>query len=74
MLADGAAEGLPGAGVLDGMVGLVFCLLQAFGTYVKWSLVWSWHVNAARGAPLSLPTFDDEEETWQGLEGLEKVR
>ncbi len=57
-------------GVLDGMRGLVFCLLQAYGTYMKWSILWSWRVNAARGIEPDLPVFDDSEETWSGLEDL----
>lgn len=52
-------------GVLDGMTGLVFCMLQAFGTYMKWSLLWGWHVNARRGREPELPVFDDREETWR---------
>ena len=55
-------------GVLDGMHGLVFCMLQAYGTYLKWALLWGWHVNAARGRAPNLPIFDDSEETWRGLE------
>lgn len=55
-------------GVLDGMHGLVFCMLQAYGTYLKWALLWGWHVNAARGIQPNLPIFDDSEETWRGLE------
>jgi glycosyltransferase involved in cell wall biosynthesis len=55
-------------GVLDGMHGLVFCMLQAYGTYLKWALLWGWHVNAARGHMPDLPIFDDSEETWRGLE------
>ena len=55
-------------GVLDGMHGLVFCMLQAYGTYLKWALLWGWHVNAARGRMPSLPIFDDNEETWRGLD------
>ncbi|MFL6196661.1 MAG: glycosyltransferase family 2 protein [Thermoanaerobaculia bacterium] len=55
-------------GVLDGMHGLVFCMLQAYGTYLKWALLWGWHVNAARGHMPDLPIFDDNEETWRGLE------
>lgn len=54
-------------GVLDGMTGLVFCMLQAFGTYMKWSLLWGWHVNARRGREPDLPVFDDREETWRPL-------
>jgi len=52
-------------GVFDGMVGLVFCMLQAFGTYMKWSLLWGWHVNARRGRQPDLPVFDESEETWR---------
>ncbi len=58
-------------GIFDGMRGLVFCLLQAYGTYLKWSILWSWRVNEARGIKPDLPEFDDSEETWQGLENLE---
>lgn len=54
-------------GILDGMHGVVFCMLQAYGTYLKWSLLWGWHVNAARGRMPTLPIFDDNEETWKGL-------
>lgn len=55
-------------GFLDGMHGLVFCMLQAYGTYLKWAFLWGWHVNAARGRAPNLPIFDDNEETWRGLE------
>ena len=57
-------------GILDGMRGLVFCLLQAYGTYLKWSILWSWRVNEARGIQPGLPEFDESEETWSGLEEL----
>lgn len=57
-------------GVLDGMRGIVFCMLQAYGTYVKWSLLWSWRINEKRGLAPNLPEFDDNEETWQGLDKL----
>lgn len=59
-------------GVLDGMRGLVFCMLQAYGTYLKWSLLWSWRVNEKRGVAPKLPEFDESEETWQGLDELEQ--
>jgi glycosyltransferase involved in cell wall biosynthesis len=59
-------------GILDGMYGLVFCMLQAYGTYLKWALLWGWHVNAARGRMPDLPIFDDNEETWRGLEESEE--
>ena len=55
-------------GVFDGMHGLVFCMLQGFGTYMKWSILWGWHVNARRGREPELPVFDENEETWRGPE------
>jgi glycosyltransferase involved in cell wall biosynthesis len=55
-------------GVLDGMHGLVFCMLQGYGTYRKWSLLWGWHANAARGRLPTLPIFDEDETIWRGLE------
>lgn len=58
-------------GFLDGMHGLIFCMLQAFGTYMKWSILWGWHVNAARGRQPNLPPFDEDEEVWRGVEELE---
>jgi glycosyltransferase involved in cell wall biosynthesis len=58
-------------GVLDGMRGMVFCLLQAYGTYLKWSFLWSWRLNARRGIEPNLPKFDDSENTWRGVDELE---
>lgn len=55
-------------GILDGMHGLVFCMVQAYGTYMKWALLWGWHVNARRGKQPTLPIFDDDESTWRGLD------
>lgn len=60
-------------GVLDGMRGLVFCMLQAFGTYMKWSTLWGWRVNERRGILPNLPSFDDDEAVWAGLEELERA-
>jgi glycosyltransferase involved in cell wall biosynthesis len=57
-------------GVLDGYRGLVFCLLQAVGTYVKCAILWGWGVNERRGIEPKLPAFDDESSTWEGLRGL----
>jgi glycosyltransferase involved in cell wall biosynthesis len=54
-------------GILDGMHGVVFCLLQAFGTYMKWALLWSWRVNAKRGVEPDLPVFDEDEDVWRDL-------
>jgi glycosyltransferase involved in cell wall biosynthesis len=55
-------------GIFDGMHGLVFCMLQAVGTYQKWALLWSWRWNERRGIAPDLPVFDEREETWQGPE------
>lgn len=59
-------------GILDGVHGLVFCLLQAFGTYLKWAMLWSWHHNAKRGLQPTLPPFDEDEETWRGVDELKQ--
>ncbi|HVS65409.1 MAG TPA: glycosyltransferase family 2 protein [Thermoanaerobaculia bacterium] len=61
-------------GVLDGMRGLVFCLVQAYGTYLKWSYVWSWGVNQKRGIEPELPSFDESDDTWRGLDELETAQ
>jgi glycosyltransferase involved in cell wall biosynthesis len=61
-------------GFLDGARGLVFCMLQAMGCYVKWSMLWSWHVNMKRGIAPDLPVFDEDPETWRGLEPIESAR
>jgi glycosyltransferase involved in cell wall biosynthesis len=55
-------------GILDGMHGLVFCMLQSYGTYLKWSLLWGWQANAKRGRMPTLPIFDEDEAIWRGLE------
>ncbi len=52
-------------GMLDGGIGLLFCLCQAFATYCKWSILWSWQVDAARGVAPALPEFDEREQTWR---------
>jgi glycosyltransferase involved in cell wall biosynthesis len=59
-------------GVLDGARGLVFCMLQAYSTYVKFSILWGWQVNHARGIEPKLPAFDDDESTWEGLHRIER--
>ena len=59
-------------GVLDGQLGAVFCLLQAYGTYMKFAILWGWQTNAARGIEPNLPAFDDEDQTWEGLEELKQ--
>ncbi len=57
-------------GFLDGMRGLVFCLLQAAGTFMKWSFVWSWREGERHGLKPNLPDFDESESTWEGLSDL----
>ena len=59
-------------GILDGGLGLVFCLLQAYSTYMKFAVLWGWQVNEARGIPPELPEFDEDESTWQGLKQLQE--
>lgn len=56
-------------GFLDGKYGLVFCMLQAYGTYLKWAILWGWRVNESRGRKANLPIFDDDENTWRGIDG-----
>jgi glycosyltransferase involved in cell wall biosynthesis len=46
-------------GFLDGWRGLVFCVLQAAGSFFKWATLWSWQINEARGIPPDLPEFED---------------
>jgi glycosyltransferase involved in cell wall biosynthesis len=58
-------------GFLDGGVGVAFCLCQAFASYAKWSLLWSWQIDAARGLSPLLPEFDEREETWRRAEPAE---
>lgn len=52
-------------GFLDGLYGLVFCMLQSFGTYLKWAVLWEWRENAKRGRLPNLPPFDEDEEVWK---------
>jgi len=55
-------------GFLDGIHGVVFCMLQAVGTYQKWALLWGWRWNVKRGIAPNLPVFDEDETGWQGPE------
>lgn len=54
-------------GFLDGIPGLIFCTMQAFGTFVKWGVLWGWRFT---GDP-RLPEFDESEETWKDLGATE---
>ena len=59
-------------GILDGSLGIIFCMLQSYSTYMKFAILWGWQKNDARGIPPVLPEFDEEESTWEGLRGIEK--
>jgi len=61
-------------GVFDGMHGLVFCMLQAMGTYQKWALLWAWRWNARRGIQPNLPVFDEDQATWEGSDGTQEIQ
>jgi len=61
-------------GILDGYHGMIFCTLQAYSTFVKWSVLWSWHIVQRMGREPSLPSFDDSEQTWAGVESLEAAQ
>lgn len=54
------------AGFLDGRHGLVLCMLQAYGVFLKWAKLWEWRRFDKNGWKFELPAFDDSEETWQG--------
>ena len=51
-------------GILDGMHGLVFCMLQAYGTYLKWAMVWGWSQQEKMGKKPNLPGFDLDDQRW----------
>jgi len=57
-------------GILDGSLGIIFCLLQSYSTYMKFAILWGWQRNDERGIPPTLPEFDEDESTWEGLHGL----
>ena len=52
-------------GFLDGAHGLIFCMLQAVGTYMKLATVWGWQIDQARGIEPELPSFDEDSGLWQ---------
>ncbi len=57
-------------GFLDGYHGIIFCIIQAYGTFVKWGMVWCWQQVETMGLEPKLPDFDDSEETWKSLNAL----
>ncbi|MCZ6727750.1 MAG: glycosyltransferase family 2 protein [Acidobacteria bacterium] len=52
-------------GVLDGLHGLVVCGLQAYGTFLKYVMLWDYRERERRGEEIGLPAFDDDERTWE---------
>ena len=60
-------------GILDGARGIIFCLLQSYSTYMKFAILWGWQVNEARGITPTLPEFDEDESTWEGLKKIEQL-
>jgi len=54
------------AGFLDGRHGLVLCMLQAYGVFLKWAKLWEWRRFDHNGWKFELPAYDDSEETWGG--------
>jgi glycosyltransferase involved in cell wall biosynthesis len=51
-------------GFLDGRRGLVFCATQAIGSFMKWTMLWSWKRSERLGLPIELPDFDEDPEIW----------
>ncbi len=52
-------------GFLDGRHGLVLCLLQSFGVFLKYARLWEYNIRSQRGDAIQLPAFDDNESTWK---------
>jgi glycosyltransferase involved in cell wall biosynthesis len=52
-------------GVFDGLRGLVVCGLQAYGTFLKYVILWDYRERESRGEALDLPAFDDSAKTWE---------
>lgn len=51
-------------GFLDGMHGFVLCVLQAFGSFLKYARLWEYGIRSRRGETIELPAFDDDQRTW----------
>ena len=52
-------------GILDGKHGLVLCMLQSFGVFLKYARLWEYNIRSQRGEAVHLPAFDDDEQTWR---------
>ena len=59
-------------GIFDGSLGIVFCLLQSYSTYMKFAILWGWQKNDERGISPTLPEFDEDDSTWEGLQEMEE--
>jgi glycosyltransferase involved in cell wall biosynthesis len=51
-------------GFLDGVHGFVLCVLQAFGSFLKYARLWEYGIRSRRGEKFDLPAFDDDQKTW----------
>ena len=51
-------------GFLEGVRGLIMCGVPAYGTFLKYATIWSWHHEHRRGRVPRLPEFDDDPSTW----------
>jgi glycosyltransferase involved in cell wall biosynthesis len=51
-------------GVLEGVRGLIMCGVPAYGTFLKYATIWSWHHEHRHGRVPRLPEFDDDPSTW----------
>jgi glycosyltransferase involved in cell wall biosynthesis len=51
-------------GMLEGVRGLVMCGVPAYGTFLKYAMVWSWRKELENGRSPQLPEFDDDPTTW----------
>jgi glycosyltransferase involved in cell wall biosynthesis len=61
-------------GILDGVRGLIFCSLQAYGSFLKQTMLWGFKLTNMRGTPPQLPEFEEDPTVWQGLERLERQK
>jgi glycosyltransferase involved in cell wall biosynthesis len=52
-------------GFLDGLHGLVLCLLQAFGVFLKYAKLWEYRTRERLGEKIELPAFDEDASTWR---------
>ena len=52
-------------GFVEGVHGFIMCGVPAYGTFLKYATVWSWHRAHQRGLSPDLPAFDDDPTTWE---------